>query len=167
MPGRKYDWELIRQDYVTSDITAEKLSAKYGAAATTIGKRAAKERWTEARENYRRKVAKKTEDNSAAIQAKRRSKMLRIADSMTALGLVGLQRMANDIREDPTKRLDLVDVRLLLKDANEMERRALGMADIIAMSDEEVLNALDAEIKRAVTLAEREATDADGAEAAQ
>ena len=53
------DWEAIKIEYVTENISYEKLANKHEVPYSTLIKRAYRERWTQEREKYRQEVVKK------------------------------------------------------------------------------------------------------------
>jgi hypothetical protein len=144
MAKRRYDWDAIRQQYVTGgpEVTLESLAAEHGCYPGTIRKHAATGKWAEAREQFRDRVRtkanKKIEDQAVNIEAKRRADMLKIGDGLVSLGFKGLKRIDQDLEDHPEERLPLDQSRLLVKDGVEIARHALGMPDLVAMSKDEV-----------------------------
>lgn len=57
----KHDWVTIKTEYVTTTISTRKLAEKWDVPYNTIRDRAIRESWTEARQEFRRKAADRTE----------------------------------------------------------------------------------------------------------
>ena len=140
MVARKYDWKKIESEYITGgpEVTFDSLIQKHGCAKSNLSRVATRDKWTKKRESYQESIRVEAEKISRKTEAKRRAKMLTIADSMKALGAEGLRRAIQDFTNDKDKRLDMDDLRLLIKDATEIERRALGMPDIALMTGKEL-----------------------------
>lgn len=54
------DWEKIKAEYITGNLSYHCLSRKYGLAERTVERRAGKEGWVAERKKYRQKVLKKS-----------------------------------------------------------------------------------------------------------
>lgn len=156
MPGSKFAWTQIRQLYVAGEdsVTLESLAEDFGCHYSTIRKQAAKDKWTEARQRWRAEVEAETKAKLVTLEASRRLDMLDIAEKMRGIGFESLRRIGLNMSRDPNFRLEPQETRLLLKDATEIMRRALGIPDVVAMTDEEIDAALDAELARALSLRE-------------
>jgi len=76
MSRRKFDWEKIKTEYVTSDINLRDLAKKNGVSMNTISKYCKKEGWVKAREDYCAKVSKKAVQKSCDKRANELSKVL-------------------------------------------------------------------------------------------
>lgn len=140
MPKRKIDWKALEDEYVTGPVSLslDGLAEKHGLAAGNLRSKAAALKWTEKRERFRDEVQAEAAKLSKKTEVKRRARMLTIADSMKALGSSALARLIKDFEADGKKRLSIEDLRLLIKDATEIERKALGMADAVIMTDREI-----------------------------
>jgi len=140
MAKRKHDWIAIAQEYVTGgpEVTLEGLAEKYGTSRGGLMTRAADEKWTDQRREYREGIRREAEKIARSTEAKRRAKMLTVADAMKGLGTAALKRTIEDFERDKGKRIDLDDLRLLIKDGTEIERRALGMPDHVLMDGREL-----------------------------
>jgi hypothetical protein len=154
MAAKKHDWIKIRTEFVTGPITLtlDKVAKNNGVTPCVLRLRAAKEKWTQERKRYHTKLATEAEKIATKTQAKRLARQLTIADSMKALGAEALRRTIKDFDGDAARRLNLDELRLLIKDATEIERRALGMPDAVMMTGKElddrllgILSELDAE----------------------
>ena len=77
--GERYDWDTIRQDYVTSRMSTKDIAEKYGISRVkTVETRCAKEGWVQQRKEYiektamkvTEKVSEKVSENQSEILAK-------------------------------------------------------------------------------------------------
>ena len=71
----KYDWKAIKTEYITTNQTFPMLSKKYGVGLSTLQTKAAKEKWTAAREEYNNKTVAKTTEKIGEKQAERASEL--------------------------------------------------------------------------------------------
>jgi uncharacterized protein YjcR len=69
MSRRKFDWEKIKTEYVTMDISLRDLAKKNGVSMNTISKYCKKEGWVKAREDYCAKVSRKAVQKSCNKRA--------------------------------------------------------------------------------------------------
>ena len=80
------DWLNIRNDYINGLGNYRELSEKYGVSQSTIRKRAAAEKWSDAKEEQRNKIGTKLEQKTAEAIAKqeggRVKRLLSISDKM-------------------------------------------------------------------------------------
>ena len=76
MSRRKFDWEKIKTEYVTTDINLRNLAKKNGVSMNTISKYCKKEGWVKAREDYCARVSKKAVQKSCDKRANELSKVL-------------------------------------------------------------------------------------------
>ena len=122
---RKIDWNYYREKYIYG---ADNISFNYLAslpnapASATIGRRAAKEKWTEQREAYRHKTVIKTQERVSSTEAEATARHVRISQQLQG---VALQRLKQ--AQEGNEKIPLSDVRHWLKDALEIEREALGL----------------------------------------
>lgn len=76
------DWKQIKTEYITTDTSYRKLSAKYDVPMSTLTRIAIKEKWVEARERYKNKVVAKTVEKMAVKEANKLAKLRTMTDSM-------------------------------------------------------------------------------------
>ena len=140
MAAKKHDWKALEDEYVRGHVSLslDSLADKHGIGPAYLRTKAAELKWTDKRERYRCEIQAEAEKITKKTEAKRRARMLTIADSMKALGAEALRRAIMDFDGDTKKRLGLDDLRLLIKDATEIERRALGMPDAVMMTGKEL-----------------------------
>ncbi len=134
MPARRVDWERVREEYVAGadDQTLEVLAHKYGTSWNTARKRAAHEKWTEQRAQYRHMVATRTREKASTKEAEIRARQIERARLMSDLAHARFALTFKRARENPAALMAEMDVdqaRLLAKDAADIERRAAGIPD--------------------------------------
>ena len=76
------DWEKIKTEYVTSDLSYRKLSDKYGMTYKRLQERGNQEGWREQRAEYRQNLADKSLDIICDEQANRIAKAILIGNRM-------------------------------------------------------------------------------------
>ena len=86
-----YDWEAIKTQYITGTMGYRKLAEAHGVEYSVLAKRAAKEKWTEARKAFAIKKASKTLDKISSKEAARAAKVFSVADKL----LGKIERMAS------------------------------------------------------------------------
>lgn len=76
------DWNKIKTEYITTDISYRDLAKKHGVPQTTLFERGRKEKWVDLREQHRSKAETKALDKIANQQANRAARIDRIADKL-------------------------------------------------------------------------------------
>ena len=69
------DWKTIELEYVTSDISQEKLAQKFGIGRSRLGQYASKEKWREKRDKHRAKTVEKAVNAVGTKQANMAAKL--------------------------------------------------------------------------------------------
>ena len=87
---KKYDWNALKTEFVTSDISAAALSKKHGIHPATLYRHYQIERWQEARQEYLGSVMEKCADKAAYIAAIKLSKELDMA--LESVGCLELKK---------------------------------------------------------------------------
>lgn len=78
------EWDNIKKDYITTDISYRKLSAKYGVSTTSISVRARKEGWAQARERFLNDSFSKVLEEEIENKAQRMKRILCVSDKLLA-----------------------------------------------------------------------------------
>jgi CRISPR/Cas system-associated protein endoribonuclease Cas2 len=81
----KPDWEALKTEYVTTDISSRSLADKYGVSRSTLMKRAASEKWSDARKQYKSGVVAKAVKRVQARDVNKLSKLRSAADQMAGV----------------------------------------------------------------------------------
>lgn len=76
MSRRKIDWEAIKTEYVTTDITQRGLIKKYGLSPRYVARHSRDEGWVKARENYKARVSAKVVTKSCDKESTKRANEL-------------------------------------------------------------------------------------------
>jgi hypothetical protein len=149
--AKRYDWDYYRHKYVTGgeNVTLESLSNQPNAPKlNTLAIRSGKENWAAQKREYLNQVSTKALESSSSTEAEVAARHVKIARSLQAKALARLQQMKPD-------ELSPRDLLAFLKDATEIERKALGLEqltlhlkggrDVTKLSDDE-LDALAQEL---------------------
>ena len=72
----KVNWEEIKTEYITTDISQRKLAKKYGVSHIAISNRSKNEGWVKAREQYKAKTLAKTLEKSSTREANRLARLM-------------------------------------------------------------------------------------------
>lgn len=80
--NRKVNWENIKTEYVTTDISQRKLAEKYGVPYSTLRDRARKGAWFKDRKKSRQKVVSKSVQKVEAKQIRIATKELTLLDKI-------------------------------------------------------------------------------------
>ena len=75
---KRFDWEKIKSEYVTEDISLRELAKRHGVSVTTINKYCRNQGWVKARENYSMQVSKRAIQKSCN---KRGDELAKVLDS--------------------------------------------------------------------------------------
>lgn len=86
----KIDWESIRSEYVTTNISQKKLAQKYGVSKNTLQYRCAVERWAEQRRQHRDRIMEKTSERLSDAAAERMVQLMGGTDKMLSATLEAL-----------------------------------------------------------------------------
>lgn len=76
------NWEDIKAEYVTSDISYRNLADKHGVNHSTLIKRAGKDKWVAARKKYKNAVVNKVVQKTATARANKLAALQEAADGM-------------------------------------------------------------------------------------
>lgn len=70
------NWEIIKTEYITTDISHRKLASKYSVPLSNIQRRSKAENWVDCRSQYKAKVTSKTLEKSANRESNRLAKLM-------------------------------------------------------------------------------------------
>ena len=79
---RKVNWEQIKTEYITGDISQRKLAEKYGVPYSTLRDRAGKDTWFQQRKKSRQKVVSKSVQKVEEKQVRLATKELTLLDKI-------------------------------------------------------------------------------------
>ena len=155
---KKYDWNALKCEYVTGDISAAALAKKYSINKQTLYRHYQIERWSELRKEYLSGVMEKCADKAAYIAAMRLSKEMDIAGRLSDI----LQEAADDkkqfnrylVREKNAdgetsteekifEKLDMQSLNGAIKALSSLENIRRVMCDVISPAQERRLNILE------------------------
>ena len=145
MPGSKYDWDNIRTEYITSDLSLKDISDKYGVSQRLVNTKSAEQGWVEQRKKYNAKVVEKAVNKVAAKRANQLAKELTIADNISNV----LKKALDDAEQfnryiiDTTTRVDGTEIRT-------SEEKTFEKVDMRALKDAAAALRLVEEMKRSM-----------------
>jgi len=87
---RKIDWESIKSEYVTTNISQKKLAEKYGVSKNAVQYRCAVERWADRRRQHRDRIMEKTSERLSDAAAERMAQLMGGTDKMLTATLEAL-----------------------------------------------------------------------------
>jgi len=131
MATPKHDWLKVREEYISGGdpTTLDVLGKKYGIPESTIRKRSMREDWRVLREKFRLQTREETVKRLAKREAGIRERHIRLGYALIAKAAERLQRLqANE--------LDATETRLWLQAGTEIQRKAAGIADEVALRHE-------------------------------
>lgn len=76
------DWEKIKLEYITTEISYRKLAKKYGVDVNTVNKRGKDGGWVDLRRQYTDKVTAKTIEKMSGKKANQRARVNDLADKL-------------------------------------------------------------------------------------
>lgn len=79
----KYDWNALKTEFVTGEITAGALAKKHKINPATLYRHYQIERWSDAKREYLENVMEKCADKAAYIAAIKLAKEIQIADKLS------------------------------------------------------------------------------------
>ena len=86
----KIDWEPIKAEYVTTNISKKKLAEKHGVSSSALNYRSAVDRWGEERKAHRDRVLEKTSQRMSDAAADRMAMLMGGTDKMLTAALEAL-----------------------------------------------------------------------------
>ncbi len=129
--AEKYDWDKIKKDYITGNMTYEKLCEKYGIKRhKTLEERAAKEKWGELRGEYRGEIEKITLQKEAKKKAKKTEKVKKriseVSDKLLdrVFDLAGSVCKAGDLKDLTTALSNIQRISGIKSEADQREQEA-------------------------------------------
>lgn len=77
------DWEKIRLEYITTDMSYRELSEKYGVSLSSLSKTAVKDKWSKQRSKHRKKIATKVQQKIVNKKVRELEKEIGIAEAIS------------------------------------------------------------------------------------
>ena len=145
MPRPTYDWDKIRTDYITSDLSLKDISEKYGVQQRLVNTKSAEQGWVDQRKKYNAKVVEKAVNKVATKRANQLAKELAIADNISNV----LKKALDDAEQfnryiiDTTTRVDGTEIRT-------SEEKTFEKVDMRALKDAAAALRLVEEMKRSM-----------------
>lgn len=145
MPRPTYDWDKIRTEYITSDLSLKDISEKYGVQQRLVNTKSAEQGWVDQRKKYNAKVVEKAVNKVATKRANQLAKELAIADNISNV----LKKALDDAEQfnryiiDTTTRVDGTEIRT-------SEEKTFEKVDMRALKDAAAALRLVEEMKRSM-----------------
>lgn len=145
MQRPKYDWDKLRTEYITSDLSLKDISDKYGVSQRLVNTKSAEQGWVDQRKKYNAKVVEKAVNKVAAKRANQLAKELTIADNISNV----LKKALEDAEQfnryiiDTTTRVDGTEIRT-------SEEKTFEKVDMRALKDAAAALRLVEEMKRSM-----------------
>ena len=140
-----YDWDKIRTEYITSDLSLKDISEKYGVQQRLVNTKSAEQGWVDQRKKYNAKVVEKAVNKVATKRANQLAKELAIADNISNV----LKKALDDAEQfnryiiDTTTRVDGTEIRT-------SEEKTFEKVDMRALKDAAAALKLVEEMKRSM-----------------
>ena len=140
-----YDWDKIRTEYITSDLSLKDISEKYGVQQRLVNTKSAEQGWVNQRKKYNAKVVEKAVNKVATKRANQLAKELAIADNISNV----LKKALDDAEQfnryiiDTTTRVDGTEIRT-------SEEKTFEKVDMRALKDAAAALRLVEEMKRSM-----------------
>ena len=145
MQRPKYDWDKLRTEYITSDLSLKDISEKYGVQQRLVNTKSAEQGWVDQRKKYNAKVVEKAVNKVATKRANQLAKELAIADNISNV----LKKALDDAEQfnryiiDTTTRVDGTEIRT-------SEEKTFEKVDMRALKDAAAALRLVEEMKRSM-----------------
>ena len=145
MPRPTYDWDKIRTEYITTDLSLKDISEKYGVQQRLVNTKSAEQGWVDQRKKYNAKVVEKAVNKVATKRANQLAKELTIADNISNV----LKKALDDAEQfnryiiDTTTRVDGTEIRT-------SEEKTFEKVDMRALKDAAAALRLVEEMKRSM-----------------
>lgn len=81
------DWDALKTEYVTTEISLSKLAEKYGTTKSSLAKKSTAEKWVDERKRYRNAVVTKTLQKSQERDVKRLCKLMDATEKLIDISL--------------------------------------------------------------------------------
>ena len=140
-----YDWDKIRTEYITSDLSLKDIAEKYGVQQRLVNTKSAEQGWVDQRKKYNAKVVEKAVNKVATKRANQLAKELAIADNISNV----LKKALDDAEQfnryiiDTTTRVDGTEIRT-------SEEKTFEKVDMRALKDAAAALRLVEEMKRSM-----------------
>lgn len=81
------DWDAVKTEYVTTEISLSKLAEKYGTTKSSLAKKSTAEKWVDERKRYRNAVVTKTLQEHQKKDVKRLCKLMDATEKLIDISL--------------------------------------------------------------------------------
>ena len=145
MPRPTYDWDKIRTEYITSDLSLKDISEKYGVQQRLVNTKSAEQGWVDQRKKYNAKVVEKAVNKVATKRANQLAKELAIADNIS-----NVLKKALDDAEQFNRYIIDTTTRVVGTEIRTSEEKKFEKVDMRALKDAAAALRLVEEMKRSM-----------------
>lgn len=154
--GERYDWDAIKREYITSNISTTDLAEKVGVRYRTLADKCRKGGWVKARKEYREKVTEKCSEKVAEKFAEGRSDILaRVLSSAD----ISSQKISEILVSG--KPLKATEMEHYINCLEGIERMARSIQGILTVAQERKLKIEEERLKLEQQKAEQNVVDKD------
>lgn len=120
----EHDWDSIRQEYISTNISTRALAQKYGIRQATLNKHCSQEGWVKLRKQYKEKVVAKTSAKVASkVAAKKAGEFAKILE----LTSMAQDRILEMMQRNNLKTSDIRNLMESLEIAERVTRNITGV----------------------------------------
>ena len=119
------DWQKIKTEYITTDISLRKLSEKYGIRYATVQDRSKKERWITLRDQHRTSTVSKSLSKISNKQADKLARIEGITDKL----LTKLEQAVDELDLEIIKKKTKIDFGTREETVETLEAKEGGVVD--------------------------------------
>ena len=120
------DWEKIKAEYITTDISVRELATKHGVHYTTIGKKASKEGWQDLRQQQTNTTLTKILTAVSEQKVDRATKLCNAADVLLEKIVAGMTKgdsIAPNAAKNYSDAIKNIKEILMIKSAEDIEEQ--------------------------------------------
>ena len=137
------NWEEIKLEYVTSDISYRELSEKHGVSFSSLSKIAVKEKWSKERGKHRKNVATKARQKIETRAAKRLATEMEMAEAISDIlqaAVSAPEQFVSERDEDGSiKRYSLPEISAALAALSSLERSKRSLYGMLSEKEKQTL----------------------------
>lgn len=147
------NWEIIKTEYITTDISLRRLADKYEVSRTTLTRRCGLEKWVDKRSQYKSKVETKTLEKSANRESGRLAKLMDVTSKA-----IDVVVNAFDDKEQFNRYIVERKEKYALPDMGEAEEENAKLISERSWSEEQIFKKTDTKALKELTAALKDLT---------
>ena len=107
------NWNKVKNEYITTDISQRKIAEKYNIPRSTLENKARKEKWKDERDKYRVKLEvelrQKTADKIVKIEVDRIANVIALSDLLAEKIKIAIEQLDNVVVDGEPRETGIVD----------------------------------------------------------